>query len=276
MDQNLQISPQTFSFLASFLYQNSGLVLQQTQLYLLQNRLLPLISKYKLFDLESLATRMKQGDRVLERLVIESLVTHESSFFRDRKIFDFFEQTFLTQLLEKKENKRLNIWSAACSSGQEPYSLAMILHNFLKTKASGWYAKILATDISEQILEKAKSGTFSHFEIQRGLPAPYMVQFFRKVEEDTWSIDPMLKSFINFQYYNLIKPSSTFIEKFDIIFCRNVLIYFDDETKRKVLKLMTDNLEPGGYVVLGSSELVLGCDSFLKTVSVVPGVFEKL
>ncbi len=276
MDQNIQISPQTFSFLASFVYQNCGLALQQSQLYLLQSRLLPLIAKHKLYDLDALVSKLKQGDRLLEKLVVESLVTHESSFFRDRKIFDYFEQIVLPQIIEKKIVKRFNIWSAACSSGQEPYSLAMILNNFLKTKAIGWSASILATDISSQILEKASLGVFSHFEIQRGLPAQYMVQFFKKQEEDTWIIDPVLKSYINFQLFNLIKPNITFFEKFDIIFCRNVLIYFDDETKRKVLKMLVDNLDVGGIIVLGSSELVLGCENFLKSVSTIPGVFEKV
>ncbi len=207
---------------------------------------------------------------------MESLTTHESSFFRDAKPFDYFANTLLPQIAEKKDSRSVYVWSAACSSGQEPYSLAMLIIEFLNKNDPGSLpaVNIIATDLSQAILDKAKKGIFSHFEVQRGLPTPYLIKYFKK-DGLEWAISDEIKQLVRFQAHNLIQPHTLTSQRFDVIFCRNVLIYFDEATKHKVVQYLCDNLETNGMLVLGGSEILSDFGKVFTPVREVPGMYQK-
>lgn len=272
-----------FQYFVDYIQKNCGLVIQESQLYLLENRLMPIMHQYKIATLNDVVERLKKNDASFSQIIIEALVTHESSFFRDKKIFDFFTQEILKELYPKiTQGSPINIWSAACSSGQEPYSIAMLIKEFVQkaipiTPLSSSLTYILATDISEKILEKAKVGSYSHFEVQRGLPAAFLIKYFKK-EEDDWRISKELRDLIKFENYNLVHPVKIISETFHVIFCRNVLIYFNESDKLKVVQHLCSHLKLGGYLILGSSEFILQDQAQkLKLISVkdFPGIYRK-
>jgi chemotaxis protein methyltransferase CheR len=275
------LSDSNFQYFLDFIQKSSGLVLETNQLYLIQNRLAPVLQQYKISSLNDLVDRLKQRDMLLSQLVIESLVTHESSFFRDKKVYDYFAEQCLPPLLSNATvTSPIKIWSAACSSGQEPYSIAMLIKEHASKvgvaneKIS---CKILATDLSEKILEKAKSMTYTHFEIQRGLPASFLIKHFKK-DGVNWKINQELRDLIQFQTYNLIQPARVINEAFHAIFCRNVLIYFNEKDKLNVIQHLNSKLKPGGVMILGSSEFILQSQQTLLNLTPVkdfPGIYQK-
>lgn len=256
-----------FEYIAQLLYQRSGLVITQEKAYLLESRLNPVARKWDLDGFEALisAMRSKQDEGMIVD-VTEAMTTNESFFFRDNRPFEQFKDIVLPYLLEaRKTAKKLRIWSAASSSGQEPYTIAMILKEEA-AKLAGWNVEILATDLSKEILSKAQEGLYSQFEVQRGLPITLLMKYFTQ-DGEKWRINDDIKRMVTYRPFNLLDSPSG-LGTFDVIFCRNVLIYFDQETKGQVLDRMAKIMPGDGYLYLGGAETVLGIsDSF----EVIPG-----
>jgi len=263
-----------FQLFGEIVHQRSGLVLTEEKVYLLESRLVPLARRRGLDSLEDLADEIRRHrDERLLTEIIEAMTTNETFFFRDNKPFDIFRESVLPKLLEARAGqKSLRILNAACSTGQEPYSLAMLLSE-QAAKMAGWRVEILATDISNEVLEKAKAGLYSQFEVQRGLPIQLLVKYFQQTGE-IWQIDSSIRAMVKFQHKNLLESLSD-LGNFDVVFCRNVLIYFDQETKSRVLDQVHKILANDGALFLGGAETVLGiCDSF-KPVEGLRGVYSS-
>ena len=246
-----------FDLLCRMLKERSGLVLTRDKAYLLESRLLPVARKRNMKSLDELIAALRgRTDGDLVRDVVEAMTTNESFFFRDIKPFDQFRNFVLPALVKTRATKKsIRIWSAACSSGQEPYSLAMILSEE-KAKLPGWTFEIVATDLSTEILEKAQAGVYSQFEVQRGLPIQLLVKYFKQ-QGERWQIDPAIRDQVRFRAFNLLDDPAM-LGGFDVIFCRNVLIYFDQPTKTMARDRLSRVLAPDGYLYLGGAETVLG------------------
>ena len=216
--------------------------------------------------------RTKGGEEILTA-VTEAMTTNESSFFRDIKPFEKFREFVLPKLLESRAAKRsFRIWCAAASTGQEPYSIAMILREEAE-KLKGWRIEIVATDLSDEVLEKAKVGIYSQFEVQRGLPIQMLMKYFTQVKE-MWQAEASLRAMVKFKNLNLLDDISA-LGAFDVIFCRNVLIYFDQETKGVILERMSKAMPPDGLLFLGGAETVLGVTKAFRPVNGQRGVYEQ-
>lgn len=261
-----------FDLFAKMLYDKSGLVLTKEKAYLLESRLMPVARRWNLTDLGELAAALRQKmDASLVADIVDAMTTNESSFFRDQKPFDQFRQIVLPRFMESRASaKRLRIWSAACSNGQEPYSLAMILDE-MKAKLTGWTIDIIATDLCRDVLEKAKQGIYTQFEVQRGLPITMLVKYFSQVGEK-WQINADMRSKIKFQQFNLLEDMRG-LGQFDIVFCRNVLIYFDQQTKGKVLESIARQMASDGVLYLGGAETVLGITQTFKPMDGQRGLY---
>lgn len=246
-----------FAFLRQLLQQRSGLSLTADKQYLAESRLSILCRRRGIADIATLIGQLRLGrDRTLENVVVDAMTTNETLFFRDRTPFDLFRDVILPERMAANAATRsLRIWCAAVSSGQEAYSLAMIIHD-LADRLAGWKVEIIGTDISSEILEKARSGIYSQFEMQRGLPIQMLLKHFEQ-RGDKWQVSERLRGMVDFRHHNLLERNDHF-GRFDVIFCRNVLIYFDVPTKVKVLELLTPRLAPDGAFVLGAAETVLG------------------
>ena len=250
-----------FSALQAFLLKSSGLSLDREKQYLVEARLTPVIEQAGLSGLGELVT-MIETDRGLAKQVTEAMTVNETFFFRDRQPFEGFRSAILPELLKiRAKQRRIRIWSAACSTGQEPYSLAMILDEEARA-LTGWTVDIIASDIAETVLKKAKDGVYTHFEVQRGMPAQHLVRYFSK-RKDNWVINQHIRSRVEFRQQNLMADFSH-LGQFDAIFCRNVLIYFAPDQKRDVLNRMAQRLAPDGFLVLGAAESVIGYSSEFK------------
>lgn len=266
------MKPDDFDLFQNLLKQRSGLVLTRDKAYLLESRLMPVARKHNLKGLDELAQTIRsRKDEALLRDITEAMTTNESSFFRDVKPFDQFRSVALPALMKERSSARkIRIWCAAASSGQEPYSLAMILAEE-KAKLSGWTVEIIGTDISAEILAKARAGLYTQFEVQRGLPVQMLVKYFKQ-SGDKWEIAPELKRMVSYREFNLLTDPSP-LGKFDIVFCRNVLIYFDQPTKSKVLDGISRQTQPDGYLYLGGAETVLGITDKFKPMEGQRGVY---
>ena len=261
-----------FEIIAQLLKKRSGLALNKEKAYLLESRLNPVARKWNFSGFDELAQAIRnRGEEALLVDVTEAMTTNESFFFRDQKPFDQFSEVVLPHLLEARAAKRsIRIWSAACSSGQEPYTLAMLLKEHAD-KLAGWRVEIVATDLSNEILDKAKEGLYSQFEVQRGLPITHLVKYFVQVG-DRWQIDDSLRKMIKFQQFNLLGNLSG-LGKFDVVFCRNVLIYFDMPTKTQVLNGIADLLPADGFLYLGGAETVLGTTDRFEIMQGQRGIY---
>lgn len=260
------MEPSEFEIYRSVLKEKSGIIVTPDKTYLLESRLTPVAKRYDLADLSALAAKIKanpHGPEITE--VIEAMTTNETSFFRDKTPFDNFTNTCLPYLQENRPTKRLKVWCAAASSGQEPYSLRMLLED--RTDMAGWNYDITGTDLSKDILAAAESGLYSQFEVQRGLPIQMLMKYFTQVEEK-WQISEQIRKAVQYKPLNLL-DSFISLGKFDLIFCRNVLIYFDEATKADILGRLAAQLEPDGYLFLGGAETVLGItDAFVPMPNV--------
>lgn len=246
-----------FEFLASILKQRSGLVLSPEKAYLLESRLMPVARKFGFTGLPELIVAVrKERPEDLLRDITEAMTTNESLFFRDMKPFDQFRNLVIPQLAEARSStKKIRIWSAAASSGQEPYSIAIILSE-MESLLAGWDLEIVATDISVEMLNRARSGLYTQFEVQRGLPIATLVKYFKQVGEK-WRLDANVRSMVKFKEFNLLDDPAS-LGTFDIVFCRNVLIYFDQQTKSEVLARIAKSMPMDGVLYLGGAETVLG------------------
>ena len=224
------MTPQGFDYLRKLLRERSGLVLAAEKQYLAESRLLPVARRNGMTTIDELIDRMKSKAAVsLTTQVVEAMTTNETFFFRDKLPFDHFRDTIMPALIAARaREKRIRIWCTAASTGQEPYSLAMLLKG-LGAAISGYRIDILATDLSSEILEKAKTGIYTQFEVQRGLAVQLLVKYFDQIGE-SWQLAPELRSMVQFRPINLLNDFSA-LGTFDVVFCRNVLIYFDQDTK---------------------------------------------
>ncbi len=252
---------QAFTALQAFLLKSSGLSLDREKKYLVEARLTPVVQQAGLSSLDELVARL-DADRGLAKKVTEAMTVNETFFFRDRQPFEGFRNAILPELLKNRaRNRRVRIWSAACSTGQEPYSLAMILDEEARS-LMGWTVDIVASDIADTVLKKARDGVYSHFEVQRGVPMPHLVRYFTK-RKDQWAVNQNIKSRVDFRQINLMSDFSA-LGVFDVIFCRNVLIYFAPDQKRDVLNRLSRCLAPDGFLVLGAAESVIGYSNEFK------------
>ena len=261
------MKPRAFDIIAACLRNGSGLSIGPEKLYLLEARLGRIIKRQGLRDLDALA-ELLTGDRggALTREVIEAMTTNESFFFRDDKPFQHFRAQILPRLLASRPAEApIRIWSAASSAGQEAYSLAMILAE-CRPQTRGRRFEIIGTDISRTQILRAQEGVYTQFEVQRGLPMQMLVQYFRK-DGDNWRVTDALRAAVRFKEWNLLSDLQG-LGRFDVVFCRNVLIYFDKMTKAHVLASISRQMAADGLLYLGGAETVLGItDRFVA----VPG-----
>lgn len=265
---------QAFDALCEFLRRNSGLVMDQTKQYLVESRVMPIVRRERLSSLDELVNMLQKGQSPkLAKDVIEAMTINETYFFRDKSPFDQFRSFMLPALIAARQNeKRLRIWSAAASTGQEAYSLAMILDEFAP-RTMGWKIEIVGTDLSDQVLEKARKAVYSQFEVQRGLPAPMLLRHFNQIGE-SWQLSDHIRSKATFRQLNLLQDFNS-LGRFDVIFCRNVLIYFDAVRKTDILARMTRVLAPDGFLTLGASESLIGLKTDLVGHSEHRGIFTR-
>jgi chemotaxis protein methyltransferase CheR len=261
-----------FDMFSTLLKQRSGLVLTQDKAYLLESRLMPVARKWNMKGLDELAGTIRtRRDEQLLRDVTEAMTTNESSFFRDQKPFDQFRDVVLPTMLQARSARRtIRIWSAACSSGQEAYSLCMLLLEEA-ARLQGWRIEIVGTDLSGEMVERAKAGIYTQFEVQRGLPIQLLVKHFKQIG-DKWQINDKIRSMVQFREYNLLTDLSS-LGQFDVVFCRNVLIYFDQPTKTRVLEGISRVLPPDGILYLGGAETVLGITERFKPLENQRGLY---
>jgi chemotaxis protein methyltransferase CheR len=259
-----------FDSLAAFLARNAGIVIERDKQYLVESRLSPVARKSGLAGVNELIQRLERGgDTALAQSVIDAMTTNETFFFRDRVPFERFSEVMLPHLLKTRSaEKRIRIWSAACSTGQEAYSLAMILDENA-AKLAGWTVEIVGTDLCTTVLENARNATYSQFEVQRGLPIQLLMKHFTQ-EGDRWRLNQKLHSYVTFKQFNLMQDYSP-LGRFDVIFCRNVLIYFDVPRKQDILRRFVPALAPDGFLLLGSAETVIGLsDHFVPHPQYMP------
>ncbi|GAK46473.1 CheR methyltransferase, SAM binding domain protein [Tepidicaulis marinus] len=260
-----------FEYLAKFLKERSGLVLTPNKEYLIESRLLPIARDNGFEDIEGLVGAMRPGAVALLEQVTEAMTTNESFFFRDKTPFEMFEKVILPHLLDSRSGtKRFRIWCAAASTGQEPYSLAMQMKE-MGHKLANWRQEIIGTDLSADVLRRAKLGKYTQFEVQRGLPIQLLVKYFKQIGHD-WEISPDIRSMVQYRKLNLLEEFSA-LGQFDVVFCRNVLIYFDQQTKAQVLERIAKQLAPDGFLVLGAAETVIGITKAFKPLKGCRGLY---
>jgi chemotaxis protein methyltransferase CheR len=254
---------QSFNAFCAYLRRSSGLVIGIDKQYLVESKIRPILRREKMAGLVELVSVLERGQApALAKEVIEAMTVNETFFFRDKVPFDNFRQMMLPALIAARANEKcLRVWSAASSSGQEPYSLAMILLDEFAHKLQGWRIEVVGTDLSEAVLDKARKGVYTQFEVQRGLPTPLLLRHFAQVG-DLWQINEKIRSRVTFTSFNLLSDYAR-LGKFDVIFCRNVLIYFDQARKSDILSRMGRILQPDGYLVLGASENIIGLQTGL-------------
>jgi chemotaxis protein methyltransferase CheR len=251
-----------YDYLRKLLKERSGLDLSPDKQYLVESRLVPLARKVGLPGITELVQKMKGGPDALTADVVEAMTTNETFFFRDKVPFDHLRDTMLPALLQARASRRsLRIWCAASSTGQEPYSIAMCLKE-LGAALAGWRVEIIGTDLSHAVLEKSKAGIFSQFEVQRGLPIQLLVKHFTQVGE-LWQLNADIRAMVQYRQLNLLHDFGQ-LGTFDVIFCRNVLIYFDQDTKAGIFERLAKVVEPDGFMVLGAAESVVGISDAFK------------
>jgi chemotaxis protein methyltransferase CheR len=261
-----------YDYLRKLLKDRSGLVLSSDKQYLLESRLLPIVRRLDLGSLGGLVAKLRApGAESLIVSVVEAMTTNESFFYRDKIPFDNFSEAIMPALLAARANqRRIRIWCAAASTGQEPYSLAMCLKE-LGAKLAGWRVEIIGTDLSLEVLEKATAGVYSQFEVQRGLPVQLLIRHFTQ-KGDTWQISPEIRAMVQYRPFNLLNDFAA-LGSYDVVFCRNVLIYFDQPTKIDILHRIAKLMPPDGFLVLGAAETVVGLTEAFKPLTDRRGVY---
>ena len=256
------MTPPDYEYLRKLLKDHSGLDLSADKQYLIESRLLPLSRKSGLPGISELVQKMKVGSPALVAQVVEAMTTNETFFFRDKVPFDHFRDSIMPEIIKARAaRKSIRIWCAAGSTGQEPYSLAMCLKE-MSAALAGWRVEIIATDLSQEVLEKSKAGVYSQFEVQRGLPIQLLVKHFKQNGE-LWQISPEIRAMVQHRQLNLLHDFSS-LGTFDVIFCRNVLIYFDQDTKINIFGRLARTMEADGFLALGAAETVVGLTDVFK------------
>ena len=266
------MTPPEYEYLRKFLKDYSGLDLSADKQYLIESRLFPLARKVGLSGISEPVQKIMGGSAAFNVQVVEAMTTNETFFFRDKVPFEHFRNLIMPQMLRSRANRKsVRIWCAAGSTGQEPYSLAMSLKE-MGAALGGWRIEIVATDLSQEVLEKSKAGLYSQFEVQRGLPIQLLVKYFKQVGE-LWQINPDIRAMVQHRQFNLLHDFSQ-LGVFDLIFCRNVLIYFDQETKTNIFNRLAKAVEPDGFLVLGAAETVIGLTTVFKPLVEQRGVYQ--
>jgi chemotaxis protein methyltransferase CheR len=266
------VTPLDYDYLRKLLKERSGLTLSADKQYLVESRLLPVARRIGVDGLGGLVQKLKSpGAEPLIVEVVEAMTTNESFFFRDKIPFDLFRNAIMPALLKTRAPQRqIRIWCAAASTGQEPYSIAICLKEMAQ-QVAGWRIEIIGTDLSTEVLEKSRVGLYSQFEVQRGLPIQMLVKYFTQVGE-TWQIGPDIRAMVQYKPLNLMHNFSH-LGQFDVVFCRNVLIYFDQDTKVDVLGRIAKVMAPDAYLLLGAAETVVGLTDIFKPVPDQRGLY---
>src|SRR5690554_501951 len=269
------ITSQEYDAFKSFLQDVCGILLGENKQYLVKSRLRRILEEHELRSLGDLLERLKlPGRSGLRELVIDAMTTNETLWFRDNHPFRILQEKLLPEFAERKTTQPLRIWSAACSTGQEPYSVGMIIEEFRRSRPGKLRdVKITATDISKSVLEVARRGEYEMIAIGRGLSPERQQQFFTPSPKGGWQIRPELKAMVDFKELNLLERYM--LGKFDIVMCRNVLIYFSAELKLDILTRIHATLNPGGYLILGASESLNGLPHLYEMVQCHPGIIYK-
>ncbi|HZL31543.1 MAG TPA: protein-glutamate O-methyltransferase CheR [Pseudolabrys sp.] len=266
------MTPQDFDYLRQMLRERSGLMLSAEKQYLAESRLLPVARRHGLVTLTDLIGKLRTNPAApLGAEIVEAMTTNETFFFRDKMPFDHFRQTIMPALLSARaREKRIRIWCAAASTGQEPYSLAMMLRE-MSDPLTGFRVEILATDLAGEVLERARAGIYTQFEVQRGLPIQQLLKYFTQTG-DSWQLAADVRAMVHFRTLNLLNDFSP-LGSFDVVFCRNVLIYFDQETKIGVFNRLARQIPNDGYLVLGAAETVVGLTDAFKPLPDKRGLY---
>jgi chemotaxis protein methyltransferase CheR len=269
----IRMKPEDFDLFATLVKQRSGLTLTREKAYLLESRLMPVARKYNMGTLEDMVMQIRgQRNEALLSDITEAMTTNETFFFRDQKPFDIFRDLLLPQLLTTHTaKKQIRIWSAASSSGQEAYSIAMICAEEA-AKLQGWKIDIIGTDLSREMVERSKTGIYTQFEVQRGLPITMLAKYFQQQANDRWQLKETIRQMVQFKEMNLLHDFGP-IGSFDVVYCRNVLIYFDLPTKAKVLDAIRGVMTTDGALFLGGAETVLGVNEKFKPMEGQQGVY---
>jgi chemotaxis protein methyltransferase CheR len=264
------VTPLDYDFLRKLLKERSGLDLSADKQYLVESRLIPLARRAGLPGIAELVAKIKAGADKLTSDVVEAMTTNETFFFRDKIPFDHLREAILPALVQARASRRsLRIWCAASSTGQEPYSIAMCVKEF--AGLAGWRVEIVATDLSQEVLEKSKAGLYSQFEVQRGLPIHMLVKYFTQTGE-LWQLNADIRAMVQHRQLNLLQDFSH-LGTFDVIFCRNVLIYFDQDTKVGIFERLSKMIESDGVLVLGAAESVVGISDAFKPYAERRGLY---
>lgn len=268
------MTPLDYEYIRKLLKERSGLVLAADKQYLIESRLMPVARKAGCASISALVQRLSSSrSEALMTQVTEAMMINESFFFRDKIPFDLFRDTIMPALLQARaSSRRIRIWCAAASTGQEPYSLAMLVKG-MREKLTGWRIDIVATDISGDVLERARAGIYSQFEIQRGLPIQMLMQHFEQLGEQ-WRVTEDIRKMVQFRQLNLLDNFSQ-LGTFDVVYCRNVLIYFDQPTKINVLDRLARQLAPDGFMLMGAAETVVGLSDSFRPAPEKRGLYER-
>lgn len=264
----LKITAEEIKLITKYIYEISGIYLDESKKYLLETRLNSIAEEQGCGSYHDFYKKAKaDASKIIERKVIDAISTNETLFFRDSGPFQLLQHKIFPELIDARSTKNpslktnLKIWSAASSTGQELYSVAIVLHELLKDM-SKYSIKLLGTDISDAAVAQASSGKFNKFEIERGLPRDKLNRYFTPAGQ-TWKISDQIRAMVNFRKFNLMQ-SFTGLGKFDIVLCRNVAIYFTLEDRKRLFNKIADVLEPDGYLVIGSTESLTGiCPRFI-------------
>ncbi|HEY7426522.1 MAG TPA: protein-glutamate O-methyltransferase CheR [Gemmataceae bacterium] len=263
-----------FDVIRKLLLERSAIVLEEGKQYLVETRLAPLVRQLKLPSLRELIDQLRgQPGNGLCRQVVEAMVITETSFFRDHHPFEALRKAVIPDLIgRRRDERRLSIWCAASSSGQEPYSLALLFREHFP-ELTGWKISLLASDLSQEVLARAREGRFNQIEVNRGLPAALLVKYFEQHGTD-WQLKPVIRDMVNFQEINLVQPWPA-LPRMDLVLIRNVMIYFDVETKKAILGRLARLLRPDGYLLLGGAETTFNLDdSYRRVESLKTGFYQ--
>jgi chemotaxis protein methyltransferase CheR len=259
----VSITTTSFNFVREVVRAESAIVLEPGKEYLVESRLLPLARQTGHADVDSYVKELStRRSPAALKLVVEALTTNETSWFRDSDPFTALRQTIFPELAKARSNRQLRVWAAACSSGQEPYSILMTAQD--TPELAGWKIDMIASDLSQEMLDRAQKGEYSQLEVNRGLPATTLVRHFER-SGLSWRISPALAAQVQFRQLNLVRPFPP-MGKFDVVFLRNVLIYFDLATKRDILRRVRQVMAPDGHLFLGAAEMTMGVDDAWERV----------
>jgi chemotaxis protein methyltransferase CheR len=270
-----RISAGDFDYIRELVRVHSALLLEPGKEYLVESRLDPVVRREGFPSFAFMIARLRSLPfNDLHRQVVEAMTNNETMFFRDARMFAMLKQTILPEIVTRRAAQRsINIWSAACSSGQEPHSVAMLLREF-RPSLEGWKSTIIASDMSLVMLARARSGAYSQFEVNRGLPAALLVKYFEQ-NRATWEISPSIRRMVDYREINLIQPWAV-LPRMDVILMRNVLIYLDVETRRSILSRVARALAPGGYLILGGAETTNHLHEAFEPASLADGLCFRL